>query len=216
MRPFVVEAGTPGIKVSKLEHKMGIHASDTAAIVLQDCRVPYENILGSPEVIVDKTTTGFKGAMATFDATRPLVAATAIGVARATLDLLADMLKQQGLTIRYGLPRQKLTNVEREVIDMEVQLRSAWLLVVKAVWMADNHKPNSMEASMAKLRAGDVVTKITQRSVELMGPLGYSRDTLLEKWFRDAKISDIYEGTGQINRLIVARHVLGYGGRELR
>jgi acyl-CoA dehydrogenase len=216
MRPFVVEAGTPGIKVTKLEHKMGIHASDTAAIVLQDCRVPFENILGSPEVIVEKTATGFKGAMATFDATRPLVAATAIGVARATLDLLTDMLKQQGLTIRYGLPRQKLTNVEREVIDMEVQLRSAWLLVVKAVWMADNRKPNSMEASMAKLRAGDVVTKITQRSVELMGPLGYSRDSLLEKWFRDAKISDIYEGTGQINRLIVARHVLGYSGRELR
>jgi acyl-CoA dehydrogenase len=216
MRPFVVEAGTPGIKVTKLEHKLGIRASDTAAIVLQDCRVPFENILGSPEVIVEKTTTGFKGAMATFDATRPLVAATAIGVARATLDLLKDMLKQQGVTIRYGLPRQKLTNVEREVIDMEVQLRSAWLLVVKAVWMADNHKPNSMEASMAKLRAGDVVTKITQRSVELMGPLGYTRDTLLEKWFRDAKISDIYEGTGQINRLIVARHVLGYSGRELR
>ncbi len=216
MRPFVVEAGTPGIKVTKLEHKMGIHASDTAAIVLQDCRVPFENILGSPEVIVEKSTTGFKGAMATFDATRPLVAATAVGVARATLDLLIDMLKGQGLTIRYGLPRQKLTNVEREVIDMEVQLRSAWLLVVKAVWMADNHKPNSMEASMAKLRAGDVVTKITQRSVELMGPVGYSRDTLLEKWFRDAKISDIYEGTGQINRLIVARHVLGYSGRELR
>jgi acyl-CoA dehydrogenase len=216
MRPFVVEAGTPGVKVTKLEHKLGIRASDTASIVLQDCRVPFENILGSPEVVVEKTTTGFKGAMATFDATRPLVAATAIGVARATLDLLKEMLMQQGVTIRYGLPRQKLTNLEREVIDMEVQLRSAWLLVVKAVWMADNSKPNSMEASMAKLRAGDVVTKITQRGVELMGPLGYTRDTLLEKWFRDAKISDIYEGTGQINRLIVARNELGYSGRELR
>ncbi len=215
MRPFVVEAGTPGAKVTKLEHKMGIRASDTASIVLQDCRVPFENILGSPEVIVEKTT-GFKGAMATFDATRPLVAATAIGVARATLELLKEMLAQQGIVIRYGLPRQKLTNVEREVIDMEVQLRSAWLLVIKAVWMADNRKLNSMEASMAKLRAGDVVTRITQKGVELMGPVGYTRDTLLEKWFRDAKISDIYEGTGQINRLIVARHVLGYSGRELR
>lgn len=217
MRPFVVEAGTPGIKVAKLEHKMGIRASDTAAIVLQDCRIPFENILGSAEVTTStKTTAGFKGAMATFDATRPLVAATAIGVARATLELLKETLAQQGVEIRYGLPRQKLTNVEREVIDMEVMLRSAWLLVIKAVWMADNGKPNSKEASMSKVRAGDVVTRITQKAVEIMGPVGYTRDTLLEKWFRDAKISDIYEGTGQINRLIVARNILNYSGRELR
>lgn len=215
MRSFVVEAGTPGVTVAKLEHKMGIRASDTASLVLQDARVPFENILGSPEV---KTTTtkGFKGAMATFDATRPLVAATGVGVARAALELLKELLASNGITIRYGLPRQKLTNIEREVIDMEVMLRSAWLLVIKAVWMADNKKPNSMEASMSKVRAGDVVTKITQRAIELMGPLGYSRDLLLEKWFRDAKITDIYEGTGQINRLIVARNVLGYSGSELR
>ena len=217
MRPFVVEAGTPGIQVTKLEHKMGIRASDTAAIVLQDCRVPFDNMLGSTEVVTHATTTkGFKGAMATFDATRPLVAATGIGVARATLELLKQLLAQQGVTIRYGLPRQKLSYIEREVIDMEVMLRSAWLLIIKAVWMADNRKHNPLEASMSKLRAGDVVTRITQKAVEIMGPLGYSRDYLLEKWFRDAKITDIYEGTGQINRLIVARNVLGYSGRELR
>ena len=99
---------------------------------------------------------------------------------------------------------------------MEIMLRSAWLMVIKAVWMADNRKPNPLEASMSKVRAGDVVTKITQKAVELMGPIGYSRDHLMEKWFRDAKITDIYEGTGQINRLIVARNVLGYTGRELR
>ncbi len=215
MRSFVVEADSPGVQVTKLEHKMGIRASDTASIVLQDCRVPFENILGSPEVET-VTTTGFKGAMATFDATRPLVAATGIGVARATLELLKEMLAQQGVTIHYGLPRQKLTSIERDVIDMEVMLHSAWLLIIKAVWMADNRKHNPLEASMSKLRAGDVVTKITQKSVEIMGPLGYSRDFLLEKWFRDAKITDIYEGTGQINRLIVARNVLGYSGRELR
>jgi acyl-CoA dehydrogenase len=216
MRPFVVEADSTGVKVTKLEHKMGIRASDTASLVLQDCRVPYENILGSPEVVQDKTTTGFKGAMATFDATRPLIGATAVGVARATLELLKELLVVQGISIRYGLPRQKLTSIERDIIDMEVMLRSAWLLVIKAVWMADNHKSNVMEASMSKVRGGDVVTKITQRAVEIMGPLGYSRDLLLEKWFRDAKISDIYEGTGQINRLIVARNILGYSGRDLR
>lgn len=216
MRPFVVEAGTPGIKVAKLEHKMGIRVSDTASLVLQDCRVPYENILGSAEVTTEKTTKGFKWAMATFGATRPLVAATAIGVARATLEQLKEMLEQQGVGIRYGLPRQKLSSIEREVIDMEIMLRSAWLLVIKAVWMADNGKPNNLEASMSKVRAGDVVTRITQKAVEIMGPLGYTRDYLLEKWFRDAKISDIYEGTGQINRLVVARSILGYSGRELR
>jgi acyl-CoA dehydrogenase len=215
IRSFVVEASTPGIKVTKLEHKMGIRASDTASLVLQDCRVPFDNILGSPEV-QEKTTTGFKGAMATFDNTRPLIAATAVGVARATLELLKEILAQQGIAIRYGLPRQKLTSVERDVIDMEMMLRSAWLLTIKAVWMADNRISNPKEASMSKVRGGDVVTKITQKAVEIMGPLGYSRDLLLEKWFRDAKISDIYEGTGQINRLIVARNILGYRGADLR
>lgn len=216
MRAFVVPAEAPGIKVTKLEHKLGIRVSDTASIVLQDCRVPFENVLGSAEVVKETTSKGFKGAMATFDATRPLVAAMAIGVARATLEMLKDLLAAQGVEIRFGLPRQKLTAIERDVIDMEAQLRSAWLITLKAVWMADNRLPNSKEASMAKLRAGDVVTKITQRAVEIMGPLGYSQEYLLEKWFRDAKISDIYEGTGQINRLIVARHVLGYSGKELR
>lgn len=215
MRSFVVPAGTPGVKVTKLEHKMGIRASDTASIVLQDARVPFDHILGSPEVQA-VSTTGFKGAMATFDATRPLVAATGIGVARATLELLKELLAQQGVAIRYGLPRQKLSSIERDVIDMEWMLRSAWLLVIKAVWMADNRKPNPLEASMSKLRAGDVVTRITQKALEIMGPVGYTRDYLLEKWFRDAKITDIYEGTGQINRLVVARNILGYSGRELR
>lgn len=216
MRPFVVEAGTPGCQVTNMEHKLGIRASDTVSIVLQDCRVPFENILGSPEVVTEKATTGFKGAMATFDATRPLVAAQAIGLARATLELLKEMLAERGITIRYGLPRQKLTAIEKDIIDMEVMLRSAWWLVLKAVWMMDNGKPNSLESSMAKVRAGDVVNRITQKAVEIMGPLGYSREYLLEKWFRDAKISDIYEGTGQINRLVVARQLLGYRSSELR
>ncbi|MBS1250293.1 MAG: Acryloyl-CoA reductase (NADH) [Chloroflexi bacterium] len=214
MRSFVVEAGTPGCSVTKMEEKLGIRASDTVSIVLQDCRVPYENILGSPTV--KKTTKGFKGAMKTFDATRPIIAAQAVGIARATLELLKEELEKNGVTIRYGTPRQKLTNIEREVIDMEVQLRSAWLLTLKALWMADNKIHNPKEASMSKVIGGDVVVKITQKAVALLGPLGYSRDMLLEKWFRDAKITDLYEGTGQINRLVVARHILGYRGSQLR
>ena len=214
MRAFVVEAGTKGVSVNKLEHKLGIRASDTATISLVDARVPYDNILGSPTV--EKTTTGFKGAMATFDATRPLVAASGLGVARAALEFLKEKLAENGVEIRYSLPRQKLTNIEREFIDMEIMLKSAWLMVIKAVWMADNKKPNALESSMSKVRAGDVTTKVTQKAVEILGPLGYSREFLLEKWFRDAKITDIYEGTGQINRLVVARQILGYSGAELR
>lgn len=214
MRPFVVEAGTPGCTVTGLEKKLGIRASDTATIALEDCRIPFENILGSPEVETESRK-GFKGAMRTFDATRPLVAASALGIARATLEVLKDELEKEGAEIRYGLPRSRLTNLEREVIDMEILLRSAWLLVLKAVWMADERMPNPLESSMSKVRAGDVVVKITQRAVELMGPIGYSRDLLLEKWFRDAKINDLYEGTGQINRLVVARRILDYGRKEL-
>lgn len=214
MRSFVVEAGTPGVKILKLEHKLGIRVSDTCSIAFVDARVPYDNILGSPTV--EKTTTGFKGAMATFDATRPLVAAAGLGVARAALEFLKEKLAENGIQIRYGLPRQKLTSIERDVIDCDIMLKSAWLMVLKAVWMADNKKYNALEASMSKVKAGDVGTKITQKVVEILGPLGYSREFLAEKWFRDAKITDIYEGTGQINRLVVARQILGYSGAELR
>jgi len=214
MRPFVVESGTPGCRVTKLEHKLGIRSSDTASIVLEDCRVPFDNLLGTPEI--ETKPEGFRGAMATFDATRPLVSASALGVARAALDLLHEHLAQQGIQIRYGLPRSRLTNLEREVIEMEAMHRSAWLMVLKAVWMADERRPNTLEASMSKVRAGDVATRITQRAVELLGPVGYSRTLLLEKWMRDAKINDIFEGTGQINRLVVARRILGYSSKELR
>jgi len=214
VRPFVVEAGTPGCTVTKLEHKLGIRASDTASVVLQDCRIPFGNILGSPEV-EKKTSEGFKGAMATFDASRPMVAASALGVARATLEAVKELLAQNGVTLRTGIPRSRMTNTEREVMDMEILLRSTWLLVLKSVWMMDEKKPNNLEASMGKVRAGDVVVRITQKAVELLGPLGYSREHLVEKWFRDAKINDLYEGTGQINRLIIARRILEYGRKEL-
>jgi len=214
IRSFVVEAGTPGVKVTKKEEKLGIRSSDTVTIVLDDVRLPFENILGSPTI--EKSTKGFKGAMQTFNVTRPLVAASALGVARAALEEAKRLLSEHGVEIRYGLPRQKMTNVEREIIDMERMLRSSWLLTIKAVWMSDQRKPNILESAMSKLHAGDVATKITQKAVEILGPLGYSREFLLEKWMRDAKINDIFEGTGQINRLVAARQILGYRGSELR
>ncbi len=214
MKPFVVEAGTPGVRVTKLEKKMGIRASDTASVVLQDCRVPLSNLLGSDQVA--EPSRGFKGAMATFDATRPSVAASALGIARATLELVKELLAQHGVEIRYDRPRNALSAVERDIVDMEAQLRAAWLLTVKAAWMMDQRLPNTTLSSMCKVKAGDVVTRVTQKGVELMGPPGYSRRLLLEKWMRDAKINDLFEGTGQINRLIIARRILGYGSRELK
>jgi len=214
MKPFVVEAGTAGLRVTKLEQKMGIKASDTAAVVLDDCRIPLDNLLGSPDV-VDRTK-GFKGAMATFDATRPSVAASALGIARAAIDLLKEVLEQEGLVIRYSKPRNLLSAVERDIVDMEGQLRAAWLLTLKAAWLMDERLPNTVEASMCKVKAGEVVTRVTQKAVELAGPRGYSRELLLEKYMRDAKINDLFEGTGQINRLIIARRILGYSSKELK
>jgi len=215
IRAFVVDSGTPGMFVTKVEHKLGIRASDTATIVFEDCRIPLDNILGSAE-IPKSSSQGFKGAMATFDATRPIVAASAIGVARAALDYVKQALEEHGIQLRYGLPLHKLTALERDVMEMEAQVQAARLLVWRAAWMLDNGKRNNLEASMCKAKAGLVVTWVTQKAVELLGPLGYSRKTLLEKWMRDAKISDIYEGTQQINQLIIARNILGYSSEQLR
>jgi acyl-CoA dehydrogenase len=212
MKPFVVESGTPGMTVAKLEHKHGIRASDTAALVFQDCRIPYDNILGSAEV----ARKGFKGAMKTFDATRPAVAASALGITRATLEFTAAYLKERGVKVRYGAPLHQQTAVERDLIQMEAQHRAAWLLVLKAAARMDAGEENTLEASMCKVKAGAVANFVAQKAVELLGPEGYSCKLLVEKWMRDARINDIYEGTGQINRLVVARRLLGYSSAELR
>jgi acyl-CoA dehydrogenase len=218
MKPFVVEAGTPGVAIAKKEDKLGIRASDTAAIVFTDARIPYDNILGSPDVQRrdNGSTKGFKGAMKTFDTTRPIVAASAMGIARAALEYTQEMLAKEGIVVDYTKPRHELTAVERDLIEMEAQHKAAWLLTLRAASMMDHGRANRLEASMCKARAGEAVTWITQKAVELLGPLGYSRELLVEKWMRDAKINDIYEGTKQINLLIVARSILGYTRRELK
>jgi acyl-CoA dehydrogenase len=212
IKSFVVPHGTPGVSVIRVEKKLGIRVSDTAAIVFDDCRVPLDHILGNPEVNRER---GFKDVMATFDATRPIVAAMAIGVGQAALEFMREFFNERKIEIRYGASPHRLTAVERDFMEMEVQLKAARLLTWRAAWLLDVGRHNNLEASMAKAKAGLVVTRITQKAVELMGPLGYSREYLLEKWMRDAKINDIFEGTQQINMLIVARRVLGYTSREL-
>ncbi|MEZ4734251.1 MAG: acyl-CoA dehydrogenase family protein [Caldilineaceae bacterium] len=216
MKPFVVEAGTPGAIIAKVEEKLGIRASDTAAIILDNCRIPAENLLGDAEVQSGRGSKGFKGAMRTFDATRPIVAASAIGIARAAFEFTRDTLAAQGVTMVYDKPRWKLSAVQADLLEMEAQLKAAWLLTLKATALLDARQENQLESSMCKVKAGKVVTWITQKAVELLGPLGYSTQTLAEKWMRDATINDIYEGTGQINTLIVARQILGYSRTELK
>jgi acyl-CoA dehydrogenase len=214
IKAFVVERGTAGMTVVKCENKMGIRASDTAMIVFEDCRIPADNLLGSP-VVQKQSSEGFKGVMATFDATRPAVAASALGIGRAAVDYVREELQKRGIPIRYGIAPSKLTAVERDFMDMEANLQAARLLTWRASWMMDEGMHNNLEASMAKAKAGLAVTQVTQKAVELLGPLGYSRKLLLEKWMRDAKINDIFEGTQQINLMIVARRILGYSSKEL-
>lgn len=215
IKSFVVEAGTPGVKVSKQEHKLGIRVSDTVSLVFDNARVPYDNVLGSPEV-QKKTTRGFKGAMKTFDASRPAVAASAMGVARAALELSQEKLAEEGIEVDYTKPAHELSAYERDLIEMEAQQKAGWLLTLKSTVKMAHGQSNRLDASMAKARAGETATFITQKAVELLGPRGYTEDLLAEKWMRDAKINDIYEGTKQINTLIVARSILGYTRRELK
>ncbi|MEZ4265722.1 MAG: acyl-CoA dehydrogenase family protein [Myxococcota bacterium] len=213
IKSFVVEKGTPGMTMLRLDHKMGIRASDTATIIFEDCRIPKDNILGSADI---KPSEGFGGVMQTFDNTRPVVAAMALGVASAALEKANEILAREGVAPRYDAPAFSQGAVEAELLRLEADLEAARLLTLKAAWMADNAVPNSMEASMSKAKAARVANAVTLRAVELCGALGYSERELLEKWARDSKILDIFEGTQQIQLLIVARRLLGKRSSELR
>jgi acyl-CoA dehydrogenase len=213
IKSFVVERDNPGLKLDRLEHKLGIRASDTANFFLEDCRVPKENLLGDPEIAPKG---GFAGVMQTFDNTRPLVAGMAVGVARACLEISREHLAQAGVQIDYNLPPALQSAAAAEFIAMEADWEAARLLTLQAAWMADNKKPNSLQASMAKAKAGRMGTDIALRCVALCGATGFGEGELLEKWARDAKILDLFEGTQQIQLLIVARLLLGKTSAELK
>lgn len=213
IKSFVVEKGTPGMTLERLEKKLGIRASDTAAFRFENCRVPKENLLGSPDIDVKQ---GFAGVMKTFDNTRPVVAAMAIGVARAAIERTREILEQANVAVDYQCSPYQSHAAALELYRMEAELEAARLLTLRAAWMADNAMPNSTEASMAKAKAGRTATAITLKCVELAGSLGYSELDLLEKWSRDAKILDIFEGTQQIQLLIIARRLLNKTSAELK
>jgi acyl-CoA dehydrogenase len=213
IKSFVVARDNPGLKLDRLEHKLGIRASDTAAFRLEDCRVPKEDMLGNPDVDPKQ---GFGGAMQTFDNTRPLVAAMAVGVARACLDETRERLAEAGVEPDYARPALSQHAAPARFLAMEADFEAARLLMLQAAWMADNGKPNSLQASMAKAKAGRSCVEIALGCVELCGSVGYGESELLEKWARDAKILDIFEGTQQIQLLIIARQMLGKTSAELR
>lgn len=215
IKSFVVEKERPGFKLEKLEHKLGIRASDTGTFVLKDCRIPKDNLLGSPEVKT-KSTEGFKGVMKTFDNTRPFVAAMSVGVAGAAVDLVKAKLAEQGNAIDYEKNLNSVGAVEKECLMMEANLEAMRLLTWRAAWMADNKISNNLEASMCKAKSGRSGTLITQKACDLLGPMGFGTDELAEKWMRDSKILDIFEGTGQIQHLIIARNVLKLSRNELK
>jgi len=212
IKSFVVEKGTPGMEIARLEKKLGIRASDTAAITFTDCRVPAKNLLGTAEIDVKK---GFGGVMETFDNTRPFVASMANGVAEACIERTKELLKEN-VNLDYKTPINNTKTIEAELYKMEAEYEAARLLTLKAAWMADNRKPNSLEASICKAKAGRITNYISLKCVELCSSLGYSHAELLEKWARDSKILDIFEGTQQIQQLIIARRLLNKSSAELK
>ncbi len=215
IKSFIVEKGTPGLTLDHLERKMGFKASDTGAFVIKDCRIPRENILGDPEIKKSKTE-GFRGVMKTFDNTRPIVATQSVGVSRAALDFTKEKIEEDGVRLDYNQSPNSLSSVEKEYYLMEAHLEAMRLLIWRAAWMADNDQFNTLEASMSKAKAGRYGTLITQKCCDILGPLGFSEEYLPEKWMRDAKVMDIFEGTGQIQHLIVARNIMKLSSRELR
>ena len=213
IKSFIVPREHPGVTVERLEHKLGIKASDTAAIRFDNVRIPKENLLGNPDVEVEK---GFAGVMETFDNTRPIVAAMAVGVGRAALEELRTILAGAGVEISYDKPAHAQSAPAAEFLRLEADWEAGYLLTVRSAWQADNAIPNSKEASMGKAKSARVASDITLKAVELAGTTGYSEQTLLEKWARDSKILDIFEGTQQIQQLVVARRLLGLSSTELK
>jgi acyl-CoA dehydrogenase len=203
-RAFVVEKGTAGFSVGRIEEKMGLRASETAELVLEECRVPEENLLGGEEKYTSKE--GFMTAMKTFDNTRPLVASMAIGIGRAAYEYARDFVKSNYVlgrhTPRYGAIAERLARVGR-------QLDAARLITWRAGWLADQEEPNAKEASMSKAMAGQAAIRACIEAIEICGAEGtLARDhQLLEKWFRDIKVFDIFEGTGQIQRVVISKRL---------
>jgi len=215
IKSFIAMKGTPGFEVTHKEKKLGIRADDTAAYVFQNCRIPRDHLLGGDESVAKQGAGGFKGVMKTFNMTRPAVAAIGLGIAQAALDFTKDALAKEGVEVDWSAGVHARSAVQQKLIEIEADIEAAMLDVLHATWLSGEAKSNNLEASIAKAKGGEVARTATQGCIALLGSLGISHEFLLEKWFRDCRITDIYEGTGQIQRLIIAREILGYSAAQL-
>ena len=211
---FVVPPGTPGLKMGTKFKKMGIRASHTAEVILDDVRVPGRCLLGGKEKLDARFARAREGkssrvqaAMSTFEASRPLVGAQALGIARAAYEYSLDYAKER---IAFGRPIIENQAIAFKLADMKMEIDAARLLVYRACWMANNGKQfTAGEGSMSKLKAGEVAVWATEQAIQILGGYGYVREHPVEKWHRDSKIYTIFEGTSEIQRLVIARAISG-------
>jgi alkylation response protein AidB-like acyl-CoA dehydrogenase len=199
---FVVEKTFPGFKVGKLEKKMGIRGSPTCELIFENCEVPLENMMG-------EEGTGFKTAMKVLDKSRPGIAAQAVGIAQGALDYAANYANER---IAFGKPISQQQGIQFMLADMRVEVEAARLLLYEAARKCDESSPDlTLWAALAKLKAGDTAMKVTTDAVQILGGFGYSTEYPVERMMRDAKITQIYEGTQQIQRLVIARSLVAKG-----
>lgn len=195
---FIVRKGTPGFTVGKAENKMGIRSSNTTELIFQDCFVPAEDRLG-------REGQGFRIAMNTLDAARPLVGAVSVGIAEAAFRACSEYAK---VRVQFGKPIASFEMVQSMIADMAIEIEAARMMVQKACWMKDQGLDFSRQAAMSKCYASDVAMRVTTNAVQVMGGYGYIKEYPVEKYMRDAKIMQIYEGTNQIQRLVIANKSL--------
>jgi alkylation response protein AidB-like acyl-CoA dehydrogenase len=201
VRGFIVARGTPGLVPGKKETKLGIRASETAQVHFEDVRVHKDMMLGA-----SSESAGLGDTKKMLDSTRPAVAAGAVGIARSAYEFLLDRVRGSSL---HGTPMASHQHIMFELADMQMEITAARLLAHKAAWMADHHLDNVAEASMAKAYAAKVAQATTSRAMVLLGEEALEPGHPVDKWYRDAKIYDIFEGTGQIQRRIMARQLTG-------
>ncbi len=203
---FVIEKGTPGMRQGRKESKLGVRASHTAQVIFEDCFVPQEARLGFDKD-GNATGPGAVGALLMLEATRPMIAAGAVGIARAAFEFARDYSLERHA---FGKPIARHEAIAFKLADMATEIDAAWLLTLRSAWMAQNGIPFSRgEGSMAKLMAGDVAMRVTTDAVQVLGGYGYIKEYPVERFMRDAKIYQIWEGTAEIQRLVISRLILG-------
>jgi acyl-CoA dehydrogenase len=211
---FVVPPGTPGLRMGQKFKKHGIRASHTAEVVLDGVRIPGRCLLGGKDRLDERLarareggSSGRQAALATFEATRPTVGAQAVGIARAAYEYALDYAKER---VQFGRPIIENQAIAFKLADMKTEIDAARLLVWRAAWMGATQQPfGSGEGSMSKLKAGETAVHVTEEAIQILGGYGYVRDYPVERWHRDAKIYTIFEGTSEIQRLVIARAISG-------